>query len=121
GRKAREKDEDDPLKSFGRASKKPSNNLPALALGKPGAGAGAGAGAEGDVTGGEDNGGGNAVSEAAALSAAAAAEELVRKLRDPPLRSLFKEQSARGGRFFWTPEQCPRELVVLVVDGVRQA
>ena len=38
-----------------------------------------------------------------------------------PSKSQFRELMARGGRFLSTPSQCPSELVVLVVDGRRQA
>lgn len=58
---------------------------------------------------------------AAGAAAAAAAASFARRVSDPALRAQFRELSARAGQFFWTPEQCPKELVLLVVDGRRQA
>eukprot|EP00752_Nemacystus_decipiens_P007667 g6855.t1 len=43
------------------------------------------------------------------------------RLNAPALSAQFRELSSRAGQFFWTPERCPKELVLLVVDGRRQA
>lgn len=49
------------------------------------------------------------------------AAHLANMLHEPGLTSQFREMLARGGRFFRTPEQCPSELVLLVVKGRREA
>lgn len=84
------------------------SGVPAVGGGGGGDGRGAAVGAATDSSGGL----GYSVTSAASL---------MQRLREPELRSQFRELAARGGRFFWTPEQCPPELVVLVVDGRRQA
>lgn len=121
--RGKEANEDKQSKHFRRAHAKPPTSRPA----ENGDGYGI---VKGNVNGdvnrnliANDNAdpSGNGNKHAMAVKAAEAARELIRKLRDPPLISVFREQVTRGGRFFWTPEQYPRELVVLVVDGVRQA
>lgn len=44
-----------------------------------------------------------------------------RRFFDLPSKFQFRELSARGGRFSWTSSHCPSELVLLVVEGRRQA
>lgn len=44
-----------------------------------------------------------------------------RWLSDLPSKFQVRELSSRGGRFSWTSSHCPSELVVLVVEGRRQA
>lgn len=44
-----------------------------------------------------------------------------RRLFDLPSKFQYRELSSRGGRFSWTSSHCPSELVVLVVEGRRQA
>ena len=66
-------------------------------------------------------GAGAGAGTAATGTAAAAAASLAQRLNAPELSAQFRELSARAGQFFWTPERCPKELVLLVVDGRRQA
>lgn len=46
---------------------------------------------------------------------------LMSALRESGFRDQFTELAGRGGRWFWTPAQCSAEVVLLVVDGARQA
>lgn len=46
---------------------------------------------------------------------------LTERMVQPEVRGQFRELAARGGRFAWNPAQCPSELVLLVVNGKRQA
>eukprot|EP00903_Cladosiphon_okamuranus_P013992 g13012.t1 len=76
--------------------------------------------AEGSVLGGVV-GGGETAAAAAAGSTGTYSSSLDQRLSAPALSAQFRELSARAGHFFWTAERCPRELVLLVVDGRRQA
>ncbi|CAM9769994.1 unnamed protein product, partial [Scytosiphon promiscuus] len=78
-----------------------------------------GAAAAGDAKSAGSRGG--SAPAASSEANAAATASLARKIGDPALRAQFRELSARGGQFFWTPEQCPQHLVLVVVDGRRQA
>lgn len=42
-------------------------------------------------------------------------------LREPGFRVQFMELASRGGKWFWTHAQCSENVVMLVVDGARQA
>lgn len=42
-------------------------------------------------------------------------------LQEPGFRMQFMELASRGGKWFWTHAQCSENVVMLVVDGARQA